>query len=102
MNRRPKLSLDANRALNKRQALDSEPSARPTTGQGTESAAEAPDSAPGAPYPKPFQSERLVARNRDQQQRGGAAWHNGKPILKAMIVVLTAALSIYLLKRRLL
>lgn len=102
MNRRPKLSLVSNRELHKKQALSFETGDQTETKQSPEFEAKAPDAAPEIPPRGPAESEQRAGDNRRDQQTQNSAWPNGRLLVKVAIAVATVAVSLYLVKRRLL
>lgn len=99
MNRRPKLSLVSNRELNKKQALDFEPAKESEKTLDSDFAAE---SAGRRPSQERFKPQRLVSEQEKRTRQKSSQWPDGKLILKGVIVVTAVALSLYLLKRRIL
>jgi len=99
MNRRPKLSLISNGEPKKKQALDFEASElsnkQPDMGLASEPTDE-------VSHHEPIRPVRLISEQEKKRQPKSSAWPNGKVILKAVVVVTAFALSVYLLKRRLL
>jgi len=100
MNRRPKLSLVSNRELNKKQALGFEVTKQAGEEPSREFEARGAGSIRETPPRKPFQPEQLVASNRRDDQPKNSGWPDGRQLAKVVVVVMTVALSLYLLKRR--
>jgi len=97
MNRRPKLSLISSRELKKKQALDfgssEAPEKEPDMGIASEPAGKESCREPVRPV-------RLVSEQEKMKPQESNGRPDGKVILKAVVVVATFALSVYLLKRR--
>ena len=93
MTRRPKLSLSPADAVDKKQAPGFEAAAAPsedseTTSSATESTPENP-----AAHNTVIGDDKAVPQATD--------WFSGRKLVKVVLVVAAAALSLYLLKRRL-
>ena len=97
MNRRPKLSLVSNIEQNKKQALGLEAAKQTGTKQSHEFEAYTEE----MPPPKSVRSEQMPARKRRDSEPKNSGWPNGSQLAKAVVVAVTVALSLYLLKRRL-
>jgi hypothetical protein len=102
MNRRPKLSLVSNRELNKKQALNFETDKRTGAKQSPELEVKGPDAMEQAFTHQPAKPELEPAGNRQNGQPGPSYWPSTRLLTQAVIVVVTVALSVYLVKRRLL
>jgi hypothetical protein len=104
MHRRPKLSLVTNTERKKRQALDF-PEAHETKQESPQQTR--PHEGNASPPPSPgfeqeFSSERLISEQERAAQQQPAFRPSGRTLLKALAIVATAALTLYLVKRRLL
>lgn len=98
MSRRPKLSLVQNRETSKKQALAFDVDRAPAASESSP-----PPAAPPRSAVEPVQPEQLQADNQQPtQKKGSSGWPQGRLLAKAAIVAVTVALSIYLLRRRVL
>lgn len=100
MNRRPKLSLVSNIEQNKKQALGLEAAKQTGTKPSHEFEAKGSGYTEEMPPPKPVRSEQMPARKRRDSEPKNSGWPNGSQLAKAVVVAVTVALSLYLLKRR--
>ncbi len=98
MNRRPKLSLVSNRKLDKRQALDTSNNRDQTREQSRNDIGAEESFAPASSVGG-MESEQLQARIR---RRPRSSWLTPSVLAKAFVVATTFALTVYILKRRLL
>lgn len=101
MSRRPKLSLVSNRALNKKQALnlDSGKPAGTPRSRGFQ-ARETASTDKVSPHPH-IREVRSANTRRSQDIQSRPGWPDKRLVVKVVIVAATVALSIFLLKRRL-
>jgi hypothetical protein len=101
MSRRPKLSLVSNRELNKKQALnlDSRKPAGTLQSRGFQ-AKETASADKVSPHPH-IREVRSAKVKRPRDTQTSSDWPDKRLVAKVVIVVATVALSIFLLKRRL-
>jgi len=100
MSRRPKLSLVSNRELKKKQALDFSAPKASEKEPDRDPEAEQIEPVTKKTNHEPFRPVRLVSEQEKTKRQQGNVWPDGKLLLKAAVVVVTFALSVYLLKRR--
>ncbi len=110
MSRRPKLSLSSGSKVDKKQAAGFEAAATPSNHVDAQShhiatPADRSEAIPYAAKPSPkamgVQNNPPSADDKTAPQ-AAAAWPGGKRFAKVILIVVAAALSLYLLKRRLL